>query len=74
MLTVTDVDAIMLEGLDKLEEWEREFQSNFNSPLVQAALVKGLLELGPGAALGYKEKQPKKFEQLNRQIGRMQRI
>lgn len=71
MLSVLDLDALLIEAEATVAEWEQEFQENFNQPLMEAALVASLLEMPPEMAAAFKQSDPELFEKLNEQIHRM---
>lgn len=71
MLTVIDLDALLVDAGAMLDEWEQEFQQNFNSPLMEASMVEAMLEIPPEDQEALRASDPELYDRLNRQVQRM---
>ena len=70
-LTVVDLDAAMVAGQSKAQQWEAEFQGRFFGPLLLAQAVQEFLALRPEQQQQLAAADPEAFDELKAQVARI---
>ncbi len=72
MLTIADLDNIMLTSKDTLAEWEREFELAFSRPLIVAQMTQEMLTMTEAERELVRQADPELYAAASAQVKRLQ--